>query len=81
MSDRVRVVSWNVESLLPWLEEPAELRARVDALDADVLCLQEIRVRPEDDALVARLDGLLPGYACAASLCRDRRNVRHRRRR
>lgn len=77
----MRIVSWNVESWAPWLDEGKERERRhlVEDLGVpDVLCLQEVRVRASDAALVARMDRALRGYVCHASLPRDPRNVRHR---
>lgn len=78
----MRLVAWNVERLAPWLADGAagafatHVRDRLG--DPDVLCLQEVGVRPEDVADVARMRALLPGYACHAALNRDRKNVRFR---
>ncbi|MEJ7603380.1 MAG: endonuclease/exonuclease/phosphatase family protein, partial [Kofleriaceae bacterium] len=77
----LRIVSWNVESLIPWLA-PAPLRdlpRQVAALgEPQILCLQEIRVRPRDHDLIATMRDLLPGYTCQFALCDDPRNVTYR---
>jgi len=44
----------------------------------DVLCLQELRIRAQDSADIARLQAALPGYRCHFSLARDARNVTFR---
>jgi exodeoxyribonuclease-3 len=74
---RLRIVSWNIENLAPWLAGDGghSLAARWARLgEPDVLCLQEVRIRPGDHALVARMREALPGFACHAALNRDPRN-------
>ena len=73
---RMRIAAWNIETLAPWLaEENASLTAVNARLGTpDVLCLQEVRIRPQDDALVQRMREALPGYRCHWSLNRDARN-------
>jgi exodeoxyribonuclease III len=44
----------------------------------DVLCLQEIRLRPQDAALIASARAALPGYDCQLALNRDPENGRFR---
>ncbi len=76
-----RVVSWNVENLVPWLAAgaPPLLARLVDDLGSpDALCLQEIRIRPTDADLIDGLKSAVPGYLCGFSLCRDRENVKFR---
>jgi exodeoxyribonuclease-3 len=71
----LKVVSWNVEratrsvALLPQLAE---------AVKPDVLCLQELGIRPRDDVALAALQSSLPHYHCYYSLARDPRNATHR---
>lgn len=76
----MRIVSWNVENLAPWLAEGSsgllDLHARLGS--PDVLCLQEVRIRPQDQPLVARMQSALPGFTCHASLNRDPHNGRFR---
>lgn len=76
----MRIASWNVENLTPWLADGAaslpHLHARLGS--PDVLCLQEVRIRPQDQALVARMQAALPGFTCHASLNRDPHNGRFR---
>ncbi|MGN2254881.1 endonuclease/exonuclease/phosphatase family protein [Frateuria sp. GZRe12] len=76
----MRIVSWNVENLARWLEDDAAglpaLHARLGS--PDVLCLQEVRIRPQDQALVARMHSALPGFSCHASLNHDAHNGRFR---
>ncbi|HET9622307.1 MAG TPA: exodeoxyribonuclease III [Kofleriaceae bacterium] len=75
----MRIVAWNIENLARWLDDGAALAAQVEALGApDVLCLQEVRLRPRDGLAVAAARALLPGYRCALALCDDPRNVTFR---
>ena len=74
---RLRIVSWNIENLAQWLAGDGDrgFVAQWQRLgEPDVLCLQEVRVRPGDDVLLARMRGALPGYTCHAALNRDPRN-------
>ena len=73
---RMRIAAWNIENLAPWLAEGhLPLTAVCARLGApDVLCLQEVRIRPQDDALIQRMRDALPGYRCHWSLNRDARN-------
>lgn len=88
----MRIVSWNADGLSrllapaqakPEVADPAlpphslrELHIRLGS--PEILCLQEIRVRSSDAALISKLEDALPGYQCAHSLCRDAVNVRFR---
>jgi len=76
----MRIASWNIENLAPWLADDAmglpSLHERLGS--PDVLCLQEVRIRPGDQALVARMHAALPGFACHASLNHDTHNGRFR---
>jgi exodeoxyribonuclease III len=75
----MRIVSWNIENLTRWLDDRVGFEAQVAVLgEPDVLCLQEVRLRPNDVALIARARTLLPDYDCALSLCDDPRNVTFR---
>jgi exodeoxyribonuclease-3 len=75
----MRIVSWNVQSLVPWLSQRAGLRAQVDALGCpDVLCLQEVRIRAHDEPLAEQARSLVDGYRGDVALCRDSRNVTFR---
>lgn len=75
----MRIVSWNVEHLGRWLERGDDFRAQVAALgDPDVLCLQEVRLRSRDHALVDAARALLPEHACHLALADDPRNVTFR---
>jgi exodeoxyribonuclease III len=82
----LRVTSWNIENLAPFLAEGVadvhshrSLRALLEPLRSpDVLCLQEIRIRPQDTALVERMQRALPGYRCHYSLNHDARNASYR---
>jgi exodeoxyribonuclease III len=72
----MKVVSWNIDNVLPRV---AMLPTIVQELGApDVLCLQELRVRRQDTDAVTALEGALPGYRCHYSLPRDARNVTFR---
>ena len=72
----MRGVSWNIENLAPWLDgEPSPLAAQHARVGSpDVLCLQEVRIRPQDEDRIARMHAALPGFTCHASLNRDRHN-------
>lgn len=72
------IVSWNVENIAPWLDGDA-FAAHVEKLGApDVLCIQELKLREQDTALVDKLRALVPGYDCHVALPRDPRNVKFR---
>jgi exodeoxyribonuclease III len=89
---RLTIASWNIENLAGYAEGPGEvglgpsktrrrppLRDVVTKLGSpDVLCLQEIRIRPQDHALIASARSALPGYGCELSLNRDPQNARFR---
>jgi exonuclease III len=91
-ADVVTIVSWNVENLAGYILGPARpalgppsarrgpsLAEVVTRLGApDVVCLQEIRIRPQDHALIASAHAALPGYGCQLSLNRDPENARFR---
>lgn len=72
----MRIAAWNIENLAPWLAEGHTPLTAVCARlgTPDVLCLQEVRIRPHDDALVERMRDALPGYRGYWSLNRDARN-------
>lgn len=87
----LRLISWNIENLAPSLgltaprrravlgqQRPhlSEMVARLGG--ADVLCLQEIRVRPQDAATLDAMRSALPGYTCHYALCEDAQNGRFR---
>lgn len=72
----MKLVSWNCENVTRCLAELPAIAAQLGA--PDILCLQELRIRAADDALVAALKAALPGYRCHASLPRDARNVTFR---
>jgi exodeoxyribonuclease III len=54
----------------------AEVAARLGG--PDVLCLQEVRIRPQDSAAIANARAALPGYDCRLSLNTDTENARFR---
>ncbi len=71
----LRLVSWNIENLGPWLGETRRLADQHARLGSpDVLCLQEVRIRPTDDDLLERMRHALPGYRCYWSLNHDPHN-------
>ena len=75
----MRIVSWNIESLAPWIDGRHDFARHVEMLQyPDVICLQEIRLRPGDRAATDRARTLLPGYTCHISLSDDPRNVTFR---
>ncbi|HJT98869.1 MAG TPA: exodeoxyribonuclease III [Rhodanobacteraceae bacterium] len=76
----MRIVSWNIENLAPWLAGGSrDLVAQWRALgEPDVLCLQEVRVRAGDAPLVDAMEHALPGFRCFHSLNRDARNASFR---
>jgi exodeoxyribonuclease III len=77
-ADTLRIVSWNATRLAPLLREDAA----ISLLDVhhrfgrpDVLCLQEIRIRPGDAELIQKMKSALPDYRCEFNLNRDARNA------
>ena len=75
------IASWNCDGIVPHLSggKSAPLATVAERLGMpDVLCLQELRLRPQDDELVAAMAGALPGYACVYSLCNDPKNATFR---
>ncbi|MFY0539583.1 endonuclease/exonuclease/phosphatase family protein [Nannocystis pusilla] len=75
------IVSWNIENLARHVVEGAAepLAAIATRLGSpEILCLQEIRVRPQDTELIGRMRAALPGYACHFALCQDAKNVTFR---
>jgi exodeoxyribonuclease III len=85
----LRFISWNIENLLPALGIPSRTPRRrpprahlIEIMQQlswpDLLCLQEVRVRPGDQAHVEAMNDALPGYACHHALCDDPRNARFR---
>jgi exodeoxyribonuclease-3 len=84
----LRIVSWNVESLTPLLGISASRNSNVatpslhDVFDAfgrpDVLCLQEVRIRPQDPPAIEAMTRALPSHGCGSSLCSDPINAKFR---
>jgi exodeoxyribonuclease III len=87
----LRMVSWNVENLPPALgiapkakprgrtRVPLHLYEIAEQLGKpDVLCLQEVRIRPGDAPEIAAMASALPGYACHYALCNDPWNAKFR---
>lgn len=74
----ITILSWNIERFATYAE-PGVLAGFVELMGSpEVVCLQEVRVRPQDTADVAALKSALPGYTCEVSLARDPRNVTFR---
>jgi exodeoxyribonuclease III len=44
----------------------------------DMLCLQEVRIRPSDQTAIARMKSALPGYVCQYALASDPQNAKFR---
>lgn len=87
----LRLVSWNVENLPPALGIAPKARSRgrtrprlhlydiVEQLGRpDVLCLQEVRIRPGDVAAISAMTSALPDYDCHYALCSDPWNAKFR---
>lgn len=77
----MRIVAWNVENVVRWLapDQRAAFAGQLARLgDPDILCLQEIRVRPRDREHIVEMQQLLPGYTCHYALSDDPRNVTFR---
>jgi len=72
----MKLVSWNVENVLRCLPALREITKGLG--QPDVLCLQELRIRRQDEDAIRMLEGGLPGYQCHYSLARDPRNVTFR---
>lgn len=72
----MRIVSWNIENLAPWLAKNGrDLTAQWRRLgEPDALCLQEVRIRAGDAVAIAAMERALPGFRCFHSLNRDPRN-------
>jgi exodeoxyribonuclease III len=74
----VKILSWNVENLARYVEAGV-LSGFVEAMGSpDVVCLQELRVRPADAELISSMTSALPGYACHYALANDPKNVTFR---
>jgi exodeoxyribonuclease-3 len=72
----MRLVSWNIEHALRHL---GDLPTLIEQFGwPDVLCLQELRIRAQDSADIARLRTALLRYRCHFSLPRDPHNVTFR---
>ncbi|HEY1954845.1 MAG TPA: exodeoxyribonuclease III [Polyangiaceae bacterium] len=67
----MRLVSWNLTRLA---RTPLAEAARAFG-EPDILCVQEIRVRPSDTDAIEAMTSALPKYECAYSLCSDAKNV------
>lgn len=76
----IKLLSWNIENLVPYMGTAAEPLAKIAQRlgSPDILCLQEVRIRPQDEELVTAMQQAMPGYRCGFSLARDPRNVTFR---
>ena len=72
----MRLVSWNIENAAGCVAALSTIVA--DLGRPDVLCLQELRIRPQDSDALRALQRALPGYQCHYSLPNDPRNVTFR---
>lgn len=74
------VLSWNVENLARYLGGAGPALPAIVARfgHPELVCLQEIRVRPADTELVRALEQALPGYTCAYALAHDPKNAAFR---
>jgi exodeoxyribonuclease III len=77
---KLEVVSWNIDGLARTFNGRAAPLSEMHRVlgEPAVLCLQEVRIKPDDAPLIAQLRDALPGYACGYSLCADPRNVTFR---
>ena len=72
----MKVVSWNIDNAVRCL---AALPGIAEQLGSpDVLCLQELRIRGQDEDAIRAMQAALPGYRCHYALARDPRNVTFR---
>jgi exodeoxyribonuclease-3 len=80
MAQTLTIWSWNVENLPRVLASGSSLlaRARDCGVKPDLLCCQEVRVRPQDADAVAAMRAAVPGYDCHFSLASDPHNVTYR---
>jgi exodeoxyribonuclease-3 len=70
------LVSWNVEDVIRCMSALPDI---AEALGRpDVLCLQELRIRPQDEDAILTLEHGVPGYRCHHALARDPHNVKFR---
>jgi exodeoxyribonuclease-3 len=75
----VRIVSWNIENLGPWLAGTRDFKGQWRHLgEPDAFCLQEVRIRNSDADSINAMERLLPGFHCFHSLNRDLRNASFR---
>jgi len=72
----MKIVSWNIEHGLRHLAQFPALLERFGA--PDVLCVQELRIRRQDNTALAALQRALPGYHCHYALPNDPHNVTFR---
>ena len=68
--------SWNVEDLVRHLRaDAAATERRLFARPPDIVCFQEVRVRPHDAASLAAMQDAFAGYDCHFSLANDPYNA------
>jgi len=72
----MRLVSWNIENATRCMGALPAIVA--DLGTPDVLCLQELRIGPQDGDAIHSLQRALPGYQCHYALANDPRNVTFR---
>lgn len=79
--ETLSILSWNVENLARHVgaDAPVPLEQVAERFGhPDVICLQEVRIRPQDLELVRAMQGALAGYSCSHALANDPMNVRFR---
>lgn len=74
----LKILSWNIERFATYAGRDV-LPGFVELMGSpDIVCLQEVRVRPQDAAEVEALHAALPGYTCHVALANDPKNVTFR---
>lgn len=76
-------MSFNIENIVPYLGADSGGHGLLPQVARrlgmpDVLCLQEIRLRPVDTGMIARARAALEGYDCELALSDDPRNASFR---
>jgi len=72
----MKIVSWNIDNALRCLTRLPQVVEQLGS--PEIVCLQELRIRHQDEAAVRSLQTALPGYNCHYALPRDTRNVTFR---
>lgn len=79
MTSPTSLVSWNIDRLASYLSASTPLSRVLETVGTpDVLCLQEVRLRPSDAELLAAARVALPHYDFACSLAADPFNATFR---